>query len=106
MKPYLLQETPIPGSYKIGGFLEDLQHRPSSYHFRDSSRAKSASHQCFERTGKTLMPGAYQHHDFLWDLGQKQVTYGFKRIEREEGPKIGHGFGDKVSGTWGRTLPI
>ena len=26
------------------------------------------------------------------------MTYGFKAIQRDEGPKIGHGYGDKVSG--------
>ena len=25
------------------------------------------------------------------------MTYGFKDITREDGPKIGHGYGDKVS---------
>ena len=46
-----------------------------------------------------LIPGAYEHEDFLQESGRKTVTFGFKGIEREKGPKIGHGYGDKVSDT-------
>lgn len=91
-----LQDTPVPGSYKIGGFLDDIQKAPSTYHFRDSTRAKSASHQRYTRTGEMLIPGAYEHEDFLQESGKKALTFGFKGIEREKGPKIGHGYGDKV----------
>ena len=91
------QETPNPGSYRSSGFLDDLQKQRSSYGFRDSSRVKSASHQKFERTGKTLLPGAYMHNDFLSDSAKKKTTFGFKAIQRDEGPKIGHGYLDKVS---------
>ncbi len=34
--------------------------------------------------------------DFVQETGRKSVTYGFKAIERDQGPKIGHGYGDKV----------
>lgn len=80
----------------MGGFLDELQKAPNSYRFRDSSRAKSASHQHYTRTGEMLIPGAYEVDDFLQESGKKAVTYGFKRIEREQGPKIGYGCGDKV----------
>lgn len=43
-----------------------------------------------------LVPGAYETDDFLQESGRKLLTYGFKGIEREQGPKIGHGYGDKV----------
>ena len=90
------QETPIPGSYNQKGFVEDLHSQPGTYHFRDTSRVKSASHQRFERTGHQLLPGAYDTPDFVQQLSQKKVTYGFLATERDEGPKIGHGYGDKV----------
>lgn len=80
----------------MGGFLDDLQKTPNSYRFRDSSRAKSASHQRYTRTGEMLIPGAYQVDDFVTETGKKATTYGFKGIERHQGPKLGHGYGDKV----------
>lgn len=43
-----------------------------------------------------LIPGAYQVDDFVTETGKKATTYGFKGIERHQGPKIGHGYGDKV----------
>ncbi len=43
-----------------------------------------------------LIPGAYETEDFLQESGKKTVTYGFKAVNREQGPKIGHGYGDKV----------
>lgn len=43
------------------------------------------------------MPGAYQLSDFLQESSRKHLTYGFKSLERDEGPKIGHGYGDKVT---------
>lgn len=93
---HIMQETPLPGAYHVRTFVDDLHKQPSTYRFRDSSRVKSASHQRFERTGDLLMPGAYEKEDFLGELTKKRRTYGFKAIEREEGPKIGHGYGDKV----------
>ena len=78
------------------GFVDDLHRNPNSYHFRDSSRAKSASHQKYTRTGEMLIPGAYETEDFLQESGKKAATFGFKSINREQGPKIGHGYGDKV----------
>ncbi len=91
-----MQETPLPGAYRIGSFLDELQLQPSTYRFRDSSRAKSASHQKFERHGDALLPGAYETTDFLDETAKQKRTYGFQAIERKEGPKIGHGYGDKV----------
>ena len=76
--------------------MDDLHSRPGTYHFRDSSRVKSASHQRFDRTGQVLLPGAYETDSFVQSLGKKKVTYGFQAIERDEGPKIGHSCGDKV----------
>lgn len=92
-----LQETPIPGAYRVKGFVDDLHRSRGTYGFRDSSRAKSASHQRFERTGQLLLPGEYRTVDSLHSLGMKKMTYGFKATQRDEGPKIGHGYGDKVS---------
>lgn len=42
------------------------------------------------------MPGAYEKEDLVGELSKQKKTYGFKAIDREEGPKIGHGYGDKV----------
>lgn len=92
----LAQDTPVPGSYKMKGFVDDLQKAPNSYRFRDTSRVKSASHQRFNKSGEMLIPGAYEHEDFLQESGKKLMTFGFKGVERGKGPKIGHGYGDKV----------
>ena len=94
------QETPLPGAYRVGSFLDELQRQPSTYRFRDSSRVKSASHQRFARTGEALLPGAYEQSDFIADLTQQPKTYGFKAIERGREVKIGHGYGDKVSNVY------
>lgn len=91
-----MQETPNPGSYKIGTFVEELDRKTSTYGFRDSSRAKSAGHARFQRNGDILLPGAYEHSDFLEAVTKKPATYGFKNTDRYQGPKIGHGYGDKV----------
>lgn len=90
------QETPLPGAYRIGSFLDDLQKQPGTYRFRDSSRVKSASHQRFARCGEALLPGAYEQSDFVSDLAQQPKTYSFKNIKRGQEIKIGHGYGDKV----------
>ncbi|CAI8024350.1 hypothetical protein GBAR_LOCUS14151 [Geodia barretti] len=90
-----LKETPIPGSYSQRGFLDDLRRERSTYRFRDTPRAKSASHQRFERTGEQLLPGAYETQGFVQDVSKRKVSYGFLDIERGAGPKIGHGYGDK-----------
>lgn len=92
---YYAKETPVPGSYRVGGFLDELQKRPNTYSFRDSSRAKSASHQRFAKTGETLLPGAYDCTGFVQHLEAKHMTYGFKGTDREQGPKIGHTCPDK-----------
>ena len=73
-----------------------MQKSRYSYRFRDTSRAKSASHQRFIGTGEMLIPGRYDVEDFVQDSGKKTMTYGFKAIERHQGPKIGPGFYDKV----------
>lgn len=97
MLPTIIQDTPVPGSYKTKGFVDELQKTPHTYRFRDTSRIKSASHQRFVKTGEMLIPGAYEHEDFLQESGKKSTTFGFKRVERGKEPKIGHGYGDKVS---------
>lgn len=76
--------------------MEDLHGQSATYRFRDTSRVKSASHQRFERTGEHLLPGAYETSGFVQQLSNKRVSYGFQDTERDEGPKIGHGYGDKV----------
>ena len=43
-----------------------------------------------------MLPGAYETQGFLQDMSKKKVSYGFLGIERGAGPKIGHGYGDKV----------
>lgn len=68
----------------------------NTYRFRDTPRAKSACHQRFTGTGEMLIPGRYDVEDFVQDASKKVKTYGFKAIERNQGPKIGHGCLDKV----------
>ena len=70
---WLLQETPIPGAYSQRGFLEDLQKQQRTYRFRDTPRAKSASHQRFERSGEQLLPGAYETPGFLQEISKRKV---------------------------------
>ena len=49
-----------------------------------------------QATGGLLLPGAYDSSNFLLESARKIETFGFKAVERESGPKIGHGYGDKV----------
>lgn len=46
--------------------------------------------------GDLLLPGAYDSSDFILESARKIETFGFKAVDRESGPKIGHGCGDKV----------
>ena len=43
-----------------------------------------------------MLPGAYETQGFVQDVSKRKVSYGFLDIERGAGPKIGHGYGDKV----------
>ena len=75
--------------------MDELNKKTSgAYAFRSVSRKKEPV--SYQGKGEVLMPGAYETKDFLHDMTTKAQTYNFKGVEREDGPKIGHGFGDKV----------
>lgn len=60
------QETPLPGAYESGTFLEDLQRRQNTYRFKSDGR-KIDPHP--HGKGALLLPGAYEFQPFLdrWD---------------------------------------
>lgn len=90
---HYVKETPTPGSYQHKGFLEDLHSQTNTYGFRNTGRRPTSAR--FYTSGEILLPGAYEHADFLDDVTRKPKTYNFRSTEREAGPKIGHGYGDK-----------
>lgn len=91
---FYLKETPTPGTYRLGSFLDELSKKSGgSRAFRAPGRKKIPGAQ--ERSGEVLLPGAYNSSDFLTESSKKIETFGFKAIDRESGPKIGHGYGDK-----------
>ena len=60
----LIQETPIPGSYKIpDNFMGDLSKRPNSYRFRSDGRRLDPMPHIGR--GQYLMPGAYSHKSMV-----------------------------------------
>ena len=91
-----LQETPSPGAYRLGDFVEDLRKRPTTYGFRNTGRRPQSASAASAPSGDTLLPGAYEHKDFLEQSFRRSMAYSFRAIDRDSGPKIGHGYGDKV----------
>ena len=71
-----------------------MHSQTNTYGFRNTGRRPTSAR--FYTSGEVLLPGAYEHSDFLDDVTRKPKTYNFRSIEREAGPKIGHGYGDKV----------
>jgi len=71
-----------------------LNKRSATYGFRDVPRDKKPFD--LQRTGSLLLPGAYEHKDFLEESAKKAQSYCFKSVGRDRGPKIGHGYFDKV----------
>jgi hypothetical protein len=88
-----LKETPIPGAYSHKGFVEELGSQANTYGFRNIGRRPTSGR--FRSSGELLLPGAYDHSDFITALNNQSATYNFQSTERDYGPKIGHGYGDK-----------
>ncbi|XP_019849828.1 PREDICTED: uncharacterized protein C2orf61-like [Amphimedon queenslandica] len=88
-----VKETPVPGSYQHKSFTEELQSQTKTYGFRAVGRRPTSAR--FYSSGEVLLPGAYDHPDFLHDLMHRSATYNFQAANRDAGPKIGHGYGDK-----------
>jgi hypothetical protein len=92
-----VRDTPNPGAYDLKDFLYDLDLRPGTYNFKGTGRLSKLGN--FLETGDQgpyLLPGCYDKSDFVQEAAKRPRTYNFKSTDREAGPKIGHGFGDKV----------
>uniref|UniRef100_K1RBD6 Uncharacterized protein C2orf61-like protein n=1 Tax=Magallana gigas TaxID=29159 RepID=K1RBD6_MAGGI len=74
-------ETPLPGAYESGTFLEDLQRRQNTYRFKSDGR-KIDPHP--HGKGAILLPGAYEFQPFLDRLEQAPATYNFKATDRSK----------------------
>lgn len=91
-----VKDTPTPGSYKIDDFVEKLRTKHTTYGFRNVGRRPSSASRMFSSSGEVLLPGAYTSKDFLDLSAKRPMAYSFNAIDRDGGPKIGHGYGDKV----------
>ncbi|XP_056022235.1 protein STPG4-like [Ostrea edulis] len=76
-----IRETPLPGTYEGGTFLEDLQKKQNTYRFKSDGR-KIDPHP--HGKGAVLMPGAYEFNHFLERLEQAPATYNFKATDRSK----------------------
>eukprot|EP00112_Aurelia_sp_Birch-Aquarium-sp1_P015647 Seg349.10 transcript_id=Seg349.10/GoldUCD/mRNA.D3Y31 product="Protein STPG4" protein_id=Seg349.10/GoldUCD/D3Y31 len=79
-----IKNTPIPGTYEVKTFLDDLNAQPisKSYGFKSEGRKKNADPS---RKGHYLMPGLYQRKDSIVDeLQKKKMTYSFAAVSRED----------------------
>ncbi|XP_062502237.1 protein STPG4-like [Corticium candelabrum] len=95
-----IKDTPNPGAYDIKDFLHYLEQRPGSYNFKGQGRqGKLLNFLEPGDHGPYLLPGCYNTKDFVEEASTRQWSYNFKSIDRETGPKIGHGCGDKEIST-------
>lgn len=78
--------------------MDDLQDQTTTYGFRGTGRRPTSAR--FHSAGEVLLPGAYEQQDFLDELVSRPATYNFRGLNRDSGPKIGHGYGDKVRYTY------
>ena len=76
--------------------MDDLRKKNTTYGFRNTGRRPNSA-TAFAPSGGTLLPGAYEHKDFLEHSFKRPMAYSFRTIDRDSGPKIGHGYGDKVA---------
>ena len=89
------QDTPVPGTYDLKDFVEELQTNPvrPTYGFKNAGRKRDADPS---RKGSHLMPGLYKHATCVDQLDKQQVTYGFKACDRYHTPTALVGYIDKV----------
>lgn len=89
------QDTPVPGSYDLKDFVEELQTNPvrMTYGFQNAGRKRDADRS---RKGSHLMPGLYKHTTCVDKLEKQQVTYSFKACDRYHTPTALVGYIDKV----------
>lgn len=84
--------------------MDDLRKKHTTYGFRNVGRRPNSAGERFASSGELLLPGAYQHRDFVEQSLKRPMAYSFSAIDRDSGPKIGHGYGDKVSVVVGHAL--
>ncbi|KAK2547343.1 Protein STPG4 [Acropora cervicornis] len=89
-----LKDTPVPGTYDLKNFVQDLQFNPISktYGFKNTGRKKNADPS---RRGSYLMPGLYKHFRCVDQLEKQQISYNFKACDRYHTPTALVGYIDK-----------
>ncbi|KAL3874130.1 hypothetical protein ACJMK2_037183 [Sinanodonta woodiana] len=87
-----IRETPAPGAYGSGTFLEDIEKKPNTYRFKSDGR-KIDAHP--HGKGAFLMPGAYEKTSFVDDLNKSLHTYSFKTVQRDATDTLNFGRKDK-----------
>ncbi|XP_067030127.1 protein STPG4-like [Acropora muricata] len=89
-----LKDTPVPGTYDLKNFVQDLQFNPISktYGFKNTGRKKNADPS---RRGSYLMPGLYKHFTCVDQLEKQQISYNFKACDRYHTPTALVGYIDK-----------
>lgn len=92
-----LRETPLPGSYKVVTFVDDLDKRQNAFSFNAVGRRVDA--QLYGR-GEMLLPGAYEYEDNIAALEKKPTTYSFKSIQRDG--TVARGDGGQAAGDGAR----
>lgn len=89
------QNSPIPGTYHIRDFIEEMRLNPvtKTYGFKSTGRRDNLM-MCVRR-GDVLLPGAYNFTDSTNEALRHQATYSFKNCPRPDNYTLG--IRDKVS---------
>lgn len=88
------QNSPIPGTYHIRDFIEEMGLNPVTKTYGFKSTGRDTLMMCVRR-GDVLLPGAYNFTDSTNEALRRQATYSFKNCARPDNYTLG--IRDKVS---------
>ncbi|KAI7806065.1 hypothetical protein IRJ41_025873 [Triplophysa rosa] len=84
-----IKNSPIPGTYHIRDFIEEMGLNPvtNTYGFKSTGRRDTLM-MCVRR-GDVLLPGAYNFTDSTNEALRHQATYSFKNCPRPDNYTLG-----------------
>lgn len=88
-----IKETPVPGAYESGTFIDEMRVRPNTYRFKTDGRKINPQPQIGK--GESLMPGAYEYEDLAANIDRSRSTYAFRDTSRDHKDFLNFGVKDK-----------
>ncbi|XP_065152041.1 protein STPG4 [Paramisgurnus dabryanus] len=82
------RNSPIPGSYHIRDFIEEMGLNPVAKTYGFKSTGRGTLMMCV-RKGDVLLPGAYNFTDSTNEALRRQATYSFKNCPRSDNFTLG-----------------